>query len=161
MSSGNGKHKPAVQLPPELVERLKARDGTFVTTKGRPSEIPVEPLRKAASRYFALIEKELAAIDLSVSEASLICDALNGVAIWDWGCIGSLPAGSTLCIELADAVNPAIGGLAGAHGVDGDLFLAKVGQWNEAQCLAVLDAAERFWADYERATVESVGLVKE
>jgi hypothetical protein len=156
--SENGKVKPAVLLPPELVERLQAREGTYLTTKGRPSEVPVEPLRKAASRYFALIERELAALDLTEAEASLICEALNGTGVWDWGCLGSVTAGSALRLEVSDAIR--LNGLDQEWEVDQDLFLAKIGRWPESTCLAVLDAVERFWADCETSTVRSVGLCR-
>lgn len=145
-------------LPGNVVERLKLREGTYAPSVGRTPDIPAEPLRKAASRYFSLLERELAALDLTEDEASLVCDALNGTS-WDYGGLGQPSAGSAVRLELADAIR--LSGLDRKWEVDQDLFLSKVGRWSEAQCLAVLDAVERFWADCDTSTVQSVGLVRE
>lgn len=155
--SENGKAlKLTISLPPEIVERLKARQDTYGPSSGRPSEVPIEPLRKAASRYFALLERELRTCELTEAEALLVCDALNGT--WrDWGGLGQVSARSALTLEIEDSIR--LNNLDKKWGVDEGAFWAKASLWSEAQCLAVVDAVERFWAGCDDGvTVQMLGM---
>lgn len=88
-------------------------------------------------RLYTLYEMTLPTIDLSMNEAMLIADALNGV-ILD---INLMPG--VLYMEITDAVK--IDNLDKKWGVNTDALIEKIKGYSLLQVLTVVDAVERFW----------------
>jgi len=89
-------------------------------------------------RLYTLYDRALRRTGLTLDEACLICDALNG-SLYDARTSGLLPAGVRDAIQLD--------GLAEKWGVDGDALVQKLSALDEFSCMAIIDAAERVWAD--------------
>lgn len=124
-----------------LAEQLEARD--------YPHESHANELaRRDLGRYYEVLARSLATVQLSKAEASALCDANNGTAWDNWSI-------SLLWANVADCP-----GLDEKWGVNVDALIAKIRSWSYPQCLAVVDAIERFWVRCEESTVESVGLVQ-
>jgi hypothetical protein len=100
-------------------------------------EINVTDLRSALDRYFTVLRQELGAVCLTVPEASLVCDALNGT-LWE-------PAESVrfLWASVDDAIRS--DGLDRKWETDGKVLVEKLRKLTFAQSLAVCDAVERWW----------------
>lgn len=114
--------------------------------------------RRDLERYYELLVRLLARIELSDGEAFLIVDVLNATS-------SDVRSAGMLWAEIDDGI--ALEGLADKWGVDGPALVAKVRGWNLAECLAVVDAAERFWVGVERSDkletrerLVAVGLLK-
>jgi hypothetical protein len=138
-----------------------------MTDKSRYSKIQVHPgkelaeqlsrrgdinsvARRDLTRYYDLLTSALPT--LSVEEALLLCDALNGVLLREpgtlWGNIATLEDGG---FEK--------------WGVDRAAFLSRLARFSLLEELAVIDAVERAWNAPEnsvdlRKRVILVGLVK-
>lgn len=104
-----------------------------------------------AGRYYALLAAELRRIDLSLAEASLCCDALNGLLA------DSLSA-PLAWANVEDAVEH--DGLAEKWEVDGPALVARLR--TPGASVAVVDAVEQFWANPEggEAALRRVGLIR-
>lgn len=132
----------------ELAEPVRARE-----TPGLGAN---RICQRDLDRYYAVISAELAALELSESEAMLIVDALNGTI--------AEPAAAQrtmLWAGVADAI--ALDGLAEKWVVDGDALTTKLRGLSLAGSLAVIDAAERYWAAVGRGespSPEGVGLTR-
>jgi len=124
-----------------LAEQIEARDYTH---ESHANEIA----RRDLERYYNLLGRSLATVDLTKQEASALCDANKRAPMDQWST-------SLLWANVADC--PGLGEL---WGCDTDALIAKVRAWSYPQCLAVVDAIERLWTRYENSTVESVGLVR-
>ena len=107
-------------------------------------------------RYYELLRAELATLALTEAQASLICDALNGTATLDgierW-----------LRAEVEDAIR--LNNLDQKWSVDGAGLVMLLRDCTPGQRLAIVDAAERFWAraGNGKATgddLRAVGLVR-
>jgi len=116
----------SVNLQPEILDALAER-GQRAPTINRDLE-----------RLYMLYERALRRIDLSVEEACLIVDALNG-ALYDAKTAHLLPAGVNDSIQME--------GLAEKWGVDGEALIKKLSALDELTCMAIIDAAERARAD--------------
>lgn len=92
--------------------------------------------RRDLERYYALLRAELGTVDLSEGEASLVCDANNGV-FWESMTAHLLWAGVSDAIRLEE--------LDTKWGVDGPALVEKLRALTPAQTLAIIDAGERFW----------------
>lgn len=88
-------------------------------------------------RYYEALRTALCDIPLTGGEAQAICDALHG----------TLMAPSTVSVmwaEIDDALRH--NRLAAKWQVDGPALIGKLRQLSYVQALAVVDAAERYWA---------------
>lgn len=105
-------------------------------------------------RYYSLLAAELAGIELSEAEASLVCDALNGT-LFEPHTIRLLWA------EVDDAIRH--DGLAEKWGVDGPALVERLRSLTPGQAYALVDAVERFWLDASSPASErlrTAGLVR-
>lgn len=139
-----------------MVDKIQIRLGPLAgAVETRTDGAPAQTVRRDLERYYALLSLALASVDLNAGEASLIVDALSGIAI-------SLTTAKMLAAEIEDALED---GLAEKWGVDGRALVATISGWTLAQRMAVLDAVERFWIGGSRVAVmtdrlAAVGLVK-
>lgn len=106
--------------------------------------------RRDLGRYYQALSRALKEVDLTEAEASAICDANNG-SFWTEDHVPD----SMLWANVADSI-----GLGEKWGIDREELVKKIRVWPQIQRLAVIDAVERFWAECQTATVQSVGLVK-
>lgn len=93
-------------------------------------------------RYYALLADAIRSVTLSEGEASLIVDACNGT-IWDSVSVSLLWA---LVDDACSADN-----LDTKWGVNGAELVTKLRALSLAETIAVVDAAERFWARSDRS----------
>lgn len=119
--------------------------------------------RRDLARYYHLIARELQALNLTEGEASLICDANNGLGALTLGLEEDRMGGWIRSMLLAN-VNDAVALNAwdkkwGLTEEQAAALLERMRRWTPGQVLAVADAVERFWAHPEMTTVQSVGLV--
>lgn len=125
--------------------------------------------RRDLGRYYDLLGCELAALNLTEGEASLTCDANNGLgtmslALVDDGGARAASMGGWLRAMLLANVNDAVALNAADKkwGLTEDQaagLLDRMQRWTPGQVLAVADAVERFWAHPGTTTIQSVGLV--
>ncbi len=114
--------------------------------------------RRDLERYYALLKAELATVDLTEAEASLIVDARNGILHEPWS-MQLFWAGISDAIELE--------GLDRKWHVDGPALIAKLRGLSYAQTVAIVDAAEQVWNQISknekrdlRDIVKTVGLTR-
>ncbi|MDA8212144.1 MAG: hypothetical protein M0021_09745 [Clostridia bacterium] len=123
--------RPTIHIRSNLDEQIKSR-GSRSTVISRDLE-----------RLYTLYRRALAEVKLTIDEACLIVDALNG----------SLMDANTarlLWANIADAVS--MDGLDEKWSVDGPALVEKLRGLSDIQALAVVDAAERFWQGPYRET---------
>ena len=87
-------------------------------------------------RLYTLYRRALRHVDLSVDEACLITDALNGSLM-------TADTAHLLWASVEDAIK--YEGLQKKWGVDGKALVEKIRGLTEFECMAVIDAAEKFW----------------
>ena len=87
-------------------------------------------------RLYTLYRRALRRVGLSLDEACLITDALNGSLM-------TADTAHLLWASIEEAVK--YEGLQEKWGVDGRALEEKLRSLNELQFMAVIDAAERFW----------------
>lgn len=97
-------------------------------------------------RLYTSYRRALKEVRLSLAEASLIVDALNGVMM-------DANSAVLLWAEIADAVQ--LDGLDKKWTVDGTALVDKLRGLSNIQALAIIDAAERFWARHEQWDLET------
>ena len=113
-------------------------------------------IKRDLARYYRVLQEELASLDFTEGEASLVCDACNGLFFDD--------ATSThrfIWAEVADAIQ--LQHLDKKWTVAGDRLVKKLRDMTSGQAMAVADAIQRFWAEPQRDTRElllEVGLLK-
>lgn len=101
-------------------------------------------------RYYTLLQRVIKRVRLSVEEACLIVDALNGILI-DANTVQLLWA------NVADAIS--LDRLDQKWGIDGQFLIEKLRGLNELQAMALVDAAERFWEKPEGDIRERVAQI--
>ena len=116
----------SVNLQPHILDELAER-GQRAPTINRDLE-----------RLYTLYQRALRRVSLTVDEACLIVDALNG-SLYDARTAGLLPAG------VRDAIR--LDGLDQKWSVDGESLVQKLSELDDLACMAIIDAAERVWAD--------------
>lgn len=119
--------KTSIYLREELEEKLKFRGKETSAIINRDME-----------RLYALYLRSLRQVQLSPEEACLITDSLNG-SLYDANSARMLWGGIQDSIELE--------GLAEKWVIDGPALVEKLKQLNEIQCMAIIDAAERYWEE--------------
>jgi len=97
-------------------------------------------------RYRLVCREELRALELSFSEACLICDALNGY--WDH----DPSSGAWMWATIHDGVE--LNDLAAKWAVNGDRLVTRVRALSPGGRMALKDAVERFWARPTEPTEE-------
>lgn len=128
-----GNPRITFRAQPELMDQAEARAGTGIV--GSASEAA----RRDLERYYLLIERELALLDLSGAEWNLLRDASNGV-IWEaWS------AATMLWANTEDAIR--LYGLDEKWEVDGEALVRKLRNLSAGAVWAVIDAVERWWAE--------------
>lgn len=93
-------------------------------------------INRDLERLYTMYRRAIREIPLSVKEACLITDAMNG----------TLMDGNTaqlLWASIEDAIS--LEGLAAKWEVDGPALVEKLRGLNAFQCMALCDTAERFW----------------
>ena len=87
-------------------------------------------------RYYHLIERTLATVQMSSAEWNLIRDALNGTIVESWW------SGHTLASSISAASDD---GLADKWHVDSAALVERLIALSPAQTIAVCDAVEQWW----------------
>lgn len=121
-----------IQIRPGQTFLLPHLELRGATTNGAAAEV----VKRDLARYYDALALALTSVELSVGEASLIVDALNGTRI-------DIQTAQLLAAEIADSLDDE---LAEKWQVDGPALVAKIEGWNLLQRLAVSDAVERFWS---------------
>lgn len=119
--------KTSIYLKDEIEKQLKERSDELSSV-----------ISKDLDRFYALLKRSLkqVSVNISANEAVLIVDSLNG-SLFD---ANSAPL---LWGNIEDSIQ--LDGLDKKWEVDGPALVEKVKSWSEMQCMAVIDAAERFW----------------
>lgn len=151
----------------ELTAKLSLRDdnGSHNGPGRPPSSSANIVARRDLERYYAVLERELASINLTEREACLVCDANNGLMA-DPPELACSP--TMLWANVSDGIRllkldekwNAPDAYPTGPPVDGPALVAKLQALTPGQTMAVVDAIERFWSDCQNSTVQSVGLVK-
>lgn len=118
-----------ITLPPDLYDALASRI--------RGSRERSATIARDLSRLYDLYRHALREVPLTTGEACLICDVLNGTLM-------DASSAAALWAEVADGVR--LDRLDEKWGVDGDALIARLKGLDRLTCLALVDAAERFWA---------------
>lgn len=151
----------SLRLPAELVAEIDSRAGED-RGEGRPSTIV-----RDLGRYYLILADALAGVRLEESEASLICDALNGCYLDDYvSPVTPSRARVSLTAEVEDHIR--LNGADEKWSVDARLLLAKLRDLSAIECLAVWDAAARAWRAWGEdsgadtaTTLREVGLLRQ
>lgn len=114
----------SINFQPEIMDALAERGQRAPT------------VNRDLGRLYTLYDRALRRLDLTVDEACLIVDALN-VTIHD------VRSGVRFWIDVQDAIE--LEGLAEKWNVDGKALIEKLTALDELSCMAIVDAAERFW----------------
>lgn len=153
------------RIPAALEGELRARDQEVDRTGQWARKDSAGAIaRRDLGRYYNLLAMELRSLELTEGEASLICDANNGVGMLSL-VDEAMPLGQLrahLLTNVNDAV--ALNAWDRKHGLteqETTALLERMRRWTPGQVLAVADAVERFWAHPETTTVQSVGLCRE
>jgi hypothetical protein len=121
---------------------------------------------RTLTRYHALMAAELARCRFTEAEASLLCDAGDGM-YWEPSSIPLLWTEITDAIDLdALAARWQLGGgrrTDAEHFEAGSHLIAKLRALTPGQTFAVVDAVERFWTDPNPRgeRLRAVGLVRD
>jgi hypothetical protein len=112
--------------------------------------------QRDAERYYHCLRKTLETVELTEPEASLLCDAINGILMEPH----TMPL---LWANVDDAVR--FGGLDRKWHVDGPALVERLRSLSYAQALAVVDAVERWWSGPfqqpdRTASLREVGLIR-
>lgn len=103
-------------------------------------------------RYYALLDRALRQVVLSEGEASLLCDAMNGV-------LHTEKDAHLFWAGIDDAIR--LDRLDAKWGVDGAALVDKLRDLGPCAAQAIVDAVERFWRDPNRKdALRAVGLVR-
>lgn len=121
--------KTSLSIRPEILEQIKLRGQEVSTIIGRDLE-----------RLYTLYSRALRQVNLTIKEASLLVDLLNGT-------LSDANSAASLHWEVDDGIR--LDGLDSKWGIDGAEFIKKIASLSEIQKLALIDAAERFWQGHE------------
>lgn len=125
------KHPTSIRLREAVAAEVEAR-----------GESRNQTINRDLDRLYALYKRALREVDLSTKEAMLIVDSLNGTMFID-------PLSATLLwANIEDSIR--LDGLDAKWEVDGAALVTKLRGLTSIQAMAVVDAAERFWADPEK-----------
>lgn len=116
-----------VSMPLNLVAEVESRVGQ----KSRSDVVS-----RDLDRLYSLYRRAIGSLDLTVQEASLLLDALNG-SIYD---VATAPM---LWAAVEDRIS--FDRLDEKWGVDGPALVEKLKALTDVQALAIIDAGERYW----------------
>jgi hypothetical protein len=94
-------------------------------------------INRDLERLYTMYRRAIREVPLTLAEARLIVDALNG-SLFDANTAPMLWA------SIEDAIK--LDGLAEKWGVDGPALVEKLRGLSAFHCMALVDAAERFWS---------------
>lgn len=114
----------SVNLRPDILDALAERGQRAPT------------INRDLTRLYFLYDRALRRLDLTVDEACLIVDAMNGT-------IHDERTSLMFSFGVEDAIQ--LDGLDEKWGVDGKALMDKLSILDEIGCMAVVDAAERYW----------------
>lgn len=114
----------SVNLRPDILDALAERGQRAPT------------INRDLTRLYFLYDRALRRLDLTVDEACLIVDAMNGT-------IHDERTSLMFSFGVEDAIQ--LDGLDEKWGVDGNALMDKLSTLDEIGCMAVVDAAERYW----------------
>lgn len=97
-----------------------------------------EAIRRDLRRLRTLYKYALRKVELTVGEACLLVDVLNGTMF-------DANTAAVLWAEVEDGIY--LDGLDKKWGVEGKAFVEKLRGLDLLTCLALIDAAERFWRE--------------
>ncbi len=117
----------SIYLHPDAQDAVETRGGSR-------SEV----INRDLLRLYDLYRYELAELTFSEGEAGLIVDVLNGTLT------AHASQAAMLWAEVADGIR--LDHLDEKWQVDGEQLVATLKALRLAQCLAIVDAAERYWA---------------
>ncbi|MDQ7789587.1 MAG: hypothetical protein RDU41_05975 [Clostridia bacterium] len=120
---------------------IRLRDTVAAEVEAR-GESRNQIINRDLDRLYALYKRALREVDLNTKEAMLIVDSLNGTVFTD-------PLSATLLwANIEDSIR--LDDLDAKWDVDGAALATKLRGLTSIQAMAVVDAAERFWADPEK-----------
>ena len=96
-----------------------------------------QTINRDLERLYDLYRRAIQETPLPLAEASLLVDCLNGSLV-------DARSAGMLWANVEDGIK--YDGLEGKWEVDGKALVEKLRRLNQVQCLALIDAAERFWA---------------
>lgn len=131
--------KPVIFRSAEIERELDTRAGSAERNS---------TARRDLERYYAVLRAELAAARLTLPEASLIMDALNGTRM-------DHVSYRLLWAEIVEAMEDA--DLAGKWGVSAEALTERLRALTPAQSMAIVDAIERAWAAVARGDARPPG----
>jgi hypothetical protein len=114
----------SVNLQPATIAKLDER--------GSRSSV----INRDLDRLYTLYSRALRRIGLTIDEACLIVDVLNGT-------IRDTRSALMFSFGVKDAIE--LDGLDEKWNVDGRALIEKLSTLDEISCMAVVDAAERYW----------------
>lgn len=101
-------------------------------------------INRDLERLYALYRRAIREVPLTLAEACLIVDALNGSIL-------DANTAQLLWANIEDAIK--LDGLAAKWEVDGPVLVEKLRSLNTFHCMALADAVERFW-EFEDVELE-------
>ena len=114
----------SVNLQPFIIEELEKRGQRSPT------------INRDLERLYTLYDRALRRVNLTVDEACLIVDALNGT-------LHDVRSGTRFWIGVQDAIE--LDSLHEKWGVDGNALVEKLKNLDDLTAMAIVDAVERFW----------------
>jgi len=134
----------SVNFQPHILEELAKRG---------PQRAPI--VNRDLERLYTLYDRALRRVKLTVDEACLIVDALNGT-------LHDVTSGTRFWIGVQDSIE--MDELDEKWGVDGKTLIEKLSKLDDLTAMAIVDAAERFWCDeksgddFRKAVAEHFGI---
>lgn len=116
-----------VSMPLSLVAEVESRVGQ----KSRSDVVS-----RDLDRLYSLYRRAIGSLDLTVQEASLLLDVLNG-SLYD------VTTAPMLWAAVEDRIR--LDSLDEKWGVDGHELVEKLKSFTDVQALAIIDAGERYW----------------
>jgi len=134
----------SVNFQPHILEELAKRG---------PQRAPI--VNRDLERLYGLYARALRRVKLTIDEACLIVDALNGT-------LHDVTSGTRFWIGVQDSIE--MDELDEKWGVDGKTLIEKLSKLDDLTAMAIVDAAERFWCDeksgddFRKAVAEHFGI---
>jgi len=122
----------SVNFQPHILEELAKRG---------PQRAPI--VNRDLERLYTLYDRALRRVKLTIDEACLIVDALNGT-------LHDVTSGTRFWIGVQDSIE--MDELDEKWGVDGKTLIEKLSALDDLTSMAVVDAVERFWNDEQNQT---------
>jgi len=117
----------SVNFQPHILEELAKRG---------PHRAPI--VNRDLERLYTLYQRALRRVQLTIDEACLIVDALNGT-------LHDVTSGTRFWIGVQDAIE--LDRLDEKWNVNGAALVQKLSALDDLTAMAIVDAAERYWND--------------